>query len=332
MGRHGGGSRGGGSHSSGGSRGGGSRGRGSSVRTSTRPFRGCYNRSYYDRRGHFHRHYTSDVNFGMKSGWNHATIVLLIFMTCFLLLMTLTMLSASVHIGKKLNGNSARIKIVDNAGLLTAREEEQTEELLQEVYEASGMPVTVYTDNFDWKKHYTSLEVYSEELYYQMGMEEDAMIILFTAQTGADSFYDWEYDIYCGDDTIDCLSDAAFNTLLENFQKAMASQDLYQALEYAWNSVMDDLAKTTIEWIMLPVAIFYLIIYAIIYLPIVKNSNMAQDAYRYFQEHPDKYNTTPMLLYSECPSCGASNASQSETCPYCGVLLKISDGDVRFVK
>lgn len=328
MGRHGGGSRGGGIHSSGGSRRSGSKNGGSSVRTASKPFRGCYDRSYYDRRGHYHSCYTNNVNFGTNAGWNHTIIVSLIFMTCFILLMMLIMLSSAVQIGKKLNGDPARIKVVDNASLLTAQEKEQTKKLLEEVYEASGMPVMVYTDNFDWKQHYTSLEIYSEELYYRMGYDEDAMIILFTAQEDTASFYDWEYDMYCGDDTISCLSDDTFHKLLKNFQKAMSSQDLYQALEYAWDSVMDDLAKTTVEWRLIPIAIFYLAVCAIIYLPIVKHSNKAQDAYRYFKEHPDKYNTTPMLVYSKCPFCQTSNDAQSETCPYCGTFLEITDGNV----
>ena len=50
MGRHGGGSRSGGSHRSSSSRrSGGSRSGGSGARTSSKPFAGCYNRSYYDR-------------------------------------------------------------------------------------------------------------------------------------------------------------------------------------------------------------------------------------------------------------------------------------------
>lgn len=329
MGRHGGGSRGGGGHRSGGSRGGGSRGSGSSIRTSNKPFRGCYNRSYYDRRGRYHKYYTNDANFGNRGGWNAASIVSLIIITVVMLFMTSTMLSSMVQIGKKVNGNPARIKVVDHAKVLTAQEEVQTERLLQDVYGASGMPVTVYTDNFDWKKHYTSLEVYSEELYYQMGYDEDAMIILFTAEEGEDSFYDWEYDMYCGDDTTVCLSDTAFDKLLENFQKAMASQNLYQALEYAWNSVMDDLAKTTIKWQMTPMVIFLLLMYVSFYLPIIKNGKKAQEAYRYFKENPNKYDMTPMLVYSECPFCGTSNDTQSETCPYCGVVLKIADNSGR---
>jgi hypothetical protein len=48
-------------------------------------------------------------------------------------------------------------------------------ELFDEVYEESGMPVTLYTDDFKWKAHYSSLEVYSEELYYAMGMDEEQL-------------------------------------------------------------------------------------------------------------------------------------------------------------
>lgn len=200
-----------------------------------------------------------------------------------------------------------------------------------EVYQASGMPVTVYTDTFEWKQHYNSLEVYSEELYYQLGFDEDAMIILFTTDN-ATTFYDWEYDIYCGDETTACLSDDTFDKLLTNFQKGMAKQSLYQALDYSWNSVMDDLAKTSVNWGGLPVLIMILAFYGVFNYTILGKSKKNNDAYRYFKENPDKYESTPMIVYSECPSCGASNSAQSETCSYCGALLKIGDGNVKFVK
>lgn len=331
MGRHGGGSRSGGSRSSGSRSGSGSRGGGSSVRTSKTPFRGCYNRSYYDRRGCYHRYYTSDVNFGKKSGWNAGTIFALIFITIHMLIMIGGFAAGIVNFGKKVNGDVSRIKIVDTVDVLTAEEEEKTRSLLIEVYQASGMPVTVYTDTFEWKQHYTSLEVYSEELYYQMGFDENAMIILFTTDNST-TFYDWEYDIYCGDETTACLSDDAFDKLLANFQKGMATQSLYQALEYSWNSVMGDLAKTTVNWSGLPAVIMILAFYGIFYFAILGSSKKSNDAYRYFKENPDKYEPTPMTLYSECPSCGASNTDQSETCSYCGTLLKIGDSNVKFVK
>lgn len=332
MGRHGGGSRGGGSSRSGGGRhGGGSRGGGSRARTSKTPFMGCYNRSYYDSRGRYHRCYTSDVNFGRKAGWNGGTVFALIFITLHMFFMLGGFSHGVINIGKKVNGDINRIKIVDTADVLTADEEEKTKQLLKKVYQASGMPVTVYTDTFEWKNHYTALEVYSEELYYQMGFDEDAMLILFTADNST-SFYDWQYDMYCGDKTTACLSDATFDKLLTNFQKAMASQNLYQALEYSWNSVMDELAKTRINWARTPMVFMLLAFYGAFYYAILSSSKKSNDAYRYFKENPDKCEYTPMTLYSECPSCGAPNTNQEETCAYCGTVLKIGDANVKFVR
>ncbi|MDD6656073.1 MAG: TPM domain-containing protein [Lachnospiraceae bacterium] len=331
MGRHGGGSRSGGSHRSSSSRSsGGSRSGGSGSRTSSKPFAGCYNRSYYDRSGRLHTYYTSNKNFGTKSAWNFGIIFTLIFITCHMLIMLAAFGSTLISFGSKVSGNPDRIYIEDTANVLSDQEEQDVLELLKDVYDASGMPVTVYTDDFSWKDHYDSLEIYSEELYYGIGFDEDAMIILFTVDNSND-FYNWEYDIYCGDDTTKCLSDATFDALLDNFQKGMASQDLAKALEYAWNSVMDDLAKTRIHWSQLPVLVFILLFYAIFYFAILGGTRKQNAAYKYFKANPEKLSNTPMTLYSNCPSCGASNAAQNEVCPYCGRLLKISGGNTKFV-
>lgn len=169
------------------------------------------------------------------------------FITFHMLVMVGAFVLSFITFGSKISGDITRIKIVDNADVLTLAEEEQTRELLHKIYNTSGMPVTIYTDSFEWKEHYDYLEIYSEELYYRMGFDEDAMIILFTMDNSSD-FYDWEYDMYCGDDTIKCFSDASFDKLLENFHKGMAGQNLYHALDYAWNSVMDELAKTSFNW------------------------------------------------------------------------------------
>lgn len=331
MGRHGGGSRSGGSHRSSSSRrSGGSRSGGSGTRTSNKPFVGCYNRSYYDRSGRLHTCYTSSKEFGTKSAWNLGIIFALIFITCHMLVMLVAFGSTLVSFGCKVSGDPDRIYIEDTANLLSDQEERDVLALLKDVYDASGMPVTVYTDDFSWKDHYDRLEVYSEELYYGIGFDEDAMIILFTADNTND-FYDWEYDMYCGDDTMKCLSDETFDTLLDNFQKGMASQDLAKALDYAWNSVMDDLAKTRIYWSQLPALVFILLFYAIFYFAILGGTKKKNAAYKYFKANPEKLSYTPMTLYSDCPGCGASNAGQNEVCPYCGRLLKISDANTKFV-
>lgn len=334
MGRHGGGSRSGGSSrsSSSSSRsGGGSRSGGSSGRTSTTPFKGCYNRSYYDRKGRLHSCYTTNKNFGTKSGWNVGIIFALVFITFHMIVMLSAFSFMLVDFGGKVNGDKSRIFIEDKADLLMASEEREVLNLFQEVYDASGMPVTLYTDDFSWKEHYKSLEVYSEELYYRIGLDEDAMLILFTADMSGD-FYDWEYDMYCGDDTVKCFSDAAFDTLLSNFQKAMAQQNLAKALDYGWNSVIDDMGKTKIRWEGAPGLLFLVAFYGIFYFAILKGTGKQNAAYRYFKENPDKLSMQPMTLYSACPSCGAPNETEGTTCRYCGTLLKVQDGNVTYVR
>jgi len=327
MGRHGGGSRSGGSR---GSSGGGSRG-GSSVRSSRTPFRGCYNRSYYDRHGKYHSYYTSSRSFGTTSGWNASTVFMLVFVTIHMFIMVSGFASDFIHFGKKVSGDADRIYIVDQADALTADEEEQVLALLQEVYEKSGMPVTVYTDDFEWRDHYANIEVYSEELYYSIGMEEDAMILLYTTDNNED-YYDFEYDFYCGDDTVRCLSDASFDKLIDNFHKGMSGLHLYDAIDYSFRSVMDELAVFSIYWPGAPAVLMLLAFYSIFYISILKNVRKKNTAYRYFKEHPEELSSEPMVLYSTCPSCGAPNSEQSEVCPYCNGLLKISDGKTKFVK
>ncbi len=133
MGRHGGGSRGGGSRGSSG----GSRSGGSSSRVSRTPFHGCYNRSYYDRRGRYHSYYTSSRSFGTTSGWNAGTIFALVFVTIHMFIMLSGFSSDFIHFGKKVNGDADRIYIEDRANALTAEEEEKVLDLLQEVYKTS---------------------------------------------------------------------------------------------------------------------------------------------------------------------------------------------------
>ncbi len=328
MGRHGGGSRGGGSSRSGGSRGGG----GSGTRTSSKPFRGSYNRSYYDSRGRRHNYYTSNKNFGTKSGWSQGYIFVLGFITIHMLIMVGSFLPQMIDFGGKVNGDRSRIFITDLADQLTPAEEEDVLELFEQVYEVTGMPITLYTDDLSWREHYQSLEVYSEELYYQIGYEEDAMIILFTAET-VNGFYSWQYDIYCGDDTEKCFSDAEFDKVLENFQKGMANQKLSQALHHAWGSVMDELGKFGINWGMTPILLFLIVIYGIFYVSIIGSVVKSNAAYKYFKENPQQLSMEPVtMIYSTCPNCGAANSKGGTMCEYCGSLLKMEEGNTKYVR
>lgn len=338
MGRHGGGSRSGGSRSrSSSSRsrsrsGSGSRSGGSSgVKKSTTPFYGCYNRTYYDRKGRMHKVYTNSASYGTKKGYDSGTIIALAFITIHMLIMIGSFSLTIFDFGGKVDGDASRILIEDNSNLLDASQEKEVLKLFNEVYEKTGMPITLYTTDFSWKNNYYSIEIYSEELYYKMGMDEDAMIILFTSED-VDGFWDWEYDMYCGDDTIKCLSDNEFEKLLNNFQKSMSQEDLAYALEYSWSSIIDDIGEQfKINFEMLPIIGFLLVFYGIFYFAILSGVREKNTIYKYFKENPDKLSMTPMTLYSECPNCGASNVTQTENCTYCGSLLKIEDGKIKFV-
>ena len=339
MGRHGGGSSsGGGSRSSSSSRSGGS----GSV-SSSKPFSGGYNRSYYDRRGKHHSYYTTDKDFGSQSGWNAGVIFGLVFLTihmCF-------MLSLAVDIGGKVKGDISRIFIEDNADILTVTQEQEVISLFKKVYEKSGMPITLYTDELRTKSKYPSMEHYSEKLYYKISDDEDAMLILFLVNEDYD---EWEYDMYCGDDTIKCFSDEAFSELLRNFQGAMSNRNLAQALEDSWNSVMDDLAKF-IPRGSLVIILFLVGFYSIFYIIILGGVKKQNEAYRYFQKNPgqlslvkwssdepslnpeatDGYSSSGVLssnvastakMYSKtCNFCGITNEGTEKLCRFCGALL-----------
>ena len=233
MGRHGGGSRSGGRRSSGG------RGGSYGSLSSSEPFKGCYNRSYHHR-GVYHSYYTNEKKFGLSKFRVILKLITFILVNVIWLPVMIALALETVQFGEKVNGNSDRIVIQDTMDLLTPEEEQKTLELFHKVYLKSGMPITLYTDDMKWQDKYSSIEVYSEELYYAMGIEEDAMIILFTY----DGTFEWIYDIYCGNDTEKCLSYAAFDKLIDNFQKGMAGQNLYDALDVSLNSIMDDLAET----------------------------------------------------------------------------------------
>ena len=103
-------------------------------------------------------------------------------------------------------------------------------------------------------------------------------------------------------------------------------------MEYAWSSVLPELGKTGVDWSMLPVLPFLLFFYGIFYVVILGGTRKQNEAYRYFKQHPEQLSKEPMVLYSECPNCGAPNTMQKEVCPYCESLLKISDGKVKFVE
>ena len=230
---------------------------------------------------------------------------------------------SSFNFGSKVDGDISRLKIVDNIDILTDSEENEILETLRVVYEKSGMPITIYTDDFSWKNHYNDLMVYSEELYYSMGMDEESMILLFTIDYNNPVFVDWEYDICCGDDTIRCLSDELFDVLLSNFQKAMARQDLKYAIKYSFESIVDDMAKTTFNIGSFAIVPILLLFYSIFYIVLIGGSLAEYRAYKYFKEYPEKLRMEKMNVKYVCDCCGAQNPEMKDTCDYCNANLRL---------
>ena len=77
----------------------------------------------------------------------------LVFVTLHMCVMLIAMASTSITMGAKAEGPRSRIMIMDHVDVLTEQEEAEVLTLLNQVYEKSGMPVTVWTDDFSWKEH-----------------------------------------------------------------------------------------------------------------------------------------------------------------------------------
>lgn len=288
MGRHGGGSSSGGSHSSHSSSSHSSRSSSSSssYRSSSRPFRGSYNRSWYDRRGGYHSYYTDNVNYGVASGASKVIrIVVAIFISLHAIGMFSQILPSAVHFGKKVDGVESRISIEDNIDLMTPMEEEKVLKLFKKVYDKSGMPITLVTDDFNYMYVSDTIEVHSEKLYYERGLDEDSMLIFFASNPRDSSI--WTYDMYCGDNTVDCMTDATFDKLIYQFQKGMYNGGLYDAIEYSIDSVYDELATTTFDKEVLFVCGGMVIFYSLFFVGFVFSGRNKRGAERYFKEHPE---------------------------------------------
>lgn len=309
MGRHGGGSSGGGSHSS-----------GPTYRSSAQPFAGCYDRSYVTRKGRVVHYYTKNPNEGTT--YNPFGSIISIFMALFFIGISVFTIFSCIHTEQKINGNKDFICVEDTIDLLTDEEEARIVKTFEKVYEKSGMPIMLYVDDDEWKNHYDSIEVRSESLYYSMSDDEAGMLIYFSS-AWSDDFWDWQYDCYCADDTVKCFSDSTFDLFLNAFQKKMAKGNLADTIEFAWNCVYNDLVKNTVDWMaILFVMPFLLVGSALLYASIadIVNSKSRSD---YFKAHPEIISAPKMMVYPECPKCGAPNSEKKDVCEYCGTVLEL---------
>ena len=332
MGRHGGGSRSGGSRS---------RSRSSSRRSSSggssshvmkkRPFSGCYNRSYYDSRGVYHKVYTNNVLFGTPSYCNSSALLMstiLHLFACSLLIITFIVLT--VNVGTKVNGDASKIRIVDNVDCMSNKEEAALLQVLSEVYEKSGMPVCVYTSDFSYKEHYLSIEAYSEDLYREYFNDLNSMLVCYTEET-VDGFDDWNFDVFCEDGTYACLNDVTFDKLIDTMHNGFYDGNVAETIAQSFNIIKPDLATTTIDWYLLPVLLLFLCTICRSYLTEVFNFIKNKQAVCYFNNNPEKFGKKKMLIHSNCPNCGAPNTKGLEYCKYCDSLLVAETSEVKYV-
>lgn len=321
MGRHGGGSSSGGggsSHSSHSS--GGSRSSGPSYRSSVRPFAGCYDRSYVTRKGRVVHYYTENPDDGVT--YNPFGSILSIFMALFFIGISVAVILSSIHMEHKLDGSKNFICVEDTIDLLTDEEEARIIEIFEKVYEKSGMPVMLYVDDDEWKNYYNSIEVCSESLYYSLSDDEAGMLIYFSSAWSGD-FWDWEYDCYCADDTIKCFSDQTFNLFLNSFQKKMAKGNLADTVEFAWNRVYNDLAKSTVDWMGVLFILPFICVGGILLFASIADIFNSKSRADYFKKHPEIISAPRMMVYPECPKCGAPNSEKKDVCEYCGTVLEL---------
>ena len=304
------------------------------IRTSKAPFPGCYDRSYYDRRGNFHSYYTNDSTVGTSGCTEFSAIAALLFFGCIFYFVINVILDQHITERPKINGDSSQILIADNIDILTTSEEAKLEELLHEIYKKSGIAVTIYTDNLKWREEYETIEEYSKQLYYNLGNSQNRLLVLYS--TEVDGYP--EYDFFRGKETAICLTDDLLLRLKDCFHKGLYSMDPSDALIYAFHSIMDELAETSVDWDMM-----YDLVVATVFLsfffafPIhslftsIRTALHNNAAYRYYKKNKEKLSYIPVVLYNSCPNCAAPNSTQSQTCSYCNSLLKVSNTSINSI-
>lgn len=308
-------------------------GGGSGVRSSKKPFEGCYNRSYYDKRGKLHTYYTNDINFGTKNGVTKGLVFAMTLITVLVVVMLIFMFFMFGQIGFKINGDRELIAVYDNIDILSSREEKELVSLFEKVYDKTGMPIMLFTEPKSELEKYDSIEEFSEELLYSHTDDENTMVIVYARNSSG-----LDYDFCAGNNTIWCLSNKTFDELFSAFHNKKMSEPLAYSLDYAWNKVMDDLATTKIDPIgivvFVNVALFYGFFLIVLILPMIKS----KQAQKYFEKNPDKLEMKPMKLNTQntqpvqpaqiaqqilprCYNCGARNENNSTKCPYCNSSL-----------
>ena len=233
-----------------------------------------------------------------------------------------------VQIGGKIDGDSKRIMIIDNIDILSSEEEETLLDTFYQIYEKTGMPITLYTDDFNWRSNYKDkneiidikvynkeddfnwrsnykdkneiidIKVYNKELYYKIDKSEKGMSILYIEEKG-NKLKNAEYDFYIGMETQKCLSNKSLDKLTKTFEKSLQNMQFNKALIYALEEINLDLCKTTININIIPSIFLLLPLYAISIMIILLPIRKKVAAYNYFKKYPKELDMKKIVLEEE---------------------------------
>ena len=274
------------------------------TKKSKQPFNGCYNRCYKNKRGKVVNYYTIDKTFGIRNGWTTGNTLALTFILFHMAIMISSYIFNLVQIGGKIDGDSKRIMIIDNIDILSSEEEETLLDTFYQIYEKTGMPITLYTDDFNWRSNYKDkneiidIKVYNKELYYKIDKSEKGMSILYIEEKG-NKLKNAEYDFYIGMETQKCLSNKSLDKLTKTFEKSLQNMQFNKALIYALEEINLDLCKTTININIIPSIFLLLPLYAISIMIILLPIRKKVAAYNYFKKYPKELDMKKIVLEEE---------------------------------
>lgn len=314
-GSHGGGSHGGGSHRSGSS--------GSGVRRSNSYFRGSYYHSYIDRRGKAHVYYSSQKHVTKPDKASLVITGLVLGFFAFFAFFV-SVIGYIDRPGMLKDTIPDSVRIYDEQDFFTEAEESALANTLEQYYQQTGVNACVYTvKNSDWNEHYTSLENYSMEKYYELFLDEKHYLVVFSNETLEDGWQDWSFETIVGDDTTSAIGTAKESYMTERIQNNLWTNDNNpgESINRSFEELMEYSSVTHVDWEGIIVAVMIAVTMMIVFSFFVNSYKKEVDEYNYFAEHPEAIKN-PEEYHLSCPNCDAPNTKLLDACEYCGTVLR----------
>lgn len=310
-------SSGGGSHG-GGSHGGGSHGgSGRSSRRSTY-FPGAHKYVYYkdNRPVYYYRADTIKTPEQRKK----TNLAIGLFLAFFYVLMIVSCLVGSFHHPKKLDMNyDTEILIYDDIDVMTAKDEEQLREILEDFQNLTGItPAVITVPQSVWLGRYTTMENYAYDLYVNTFSDEKHWLIVYSEPEVKDGFNDWHWEGMQGDDTDPVLTQKWADTFTDHAHKYLLDQKIgvAEAFARAFSDLMPDIMKTSFQPVVLFAVFFILFHGALMYAGMfgarkkeakIDDASIEIDAKAPIREDQCEYCQGIYVhgLHFNCPHCGA---------------------------